>query len=291
MAGDEFGVPEDRPSWRIDPLGQNSPYSSVGGLGITSGSSNYYGTGVALSRNWILTAGHNVDYNDNGEPDTDLTVEINIPGFGSYTVDSWQTKPNFNGFGNPDVHNDLALLYIEEALPELVFPALGLSMGIGDTINLVGFGRSGYGSYGYTTDANTTDRRTGTNVVDSFENNPSGNGTLFRYDFDDADTFGTADGSLGNDVETLIGPGDSGGPALMEYGDGYALVGINTFTEGYGGLFGDIGGGVALNDQWDWIFDTTGLSAVPEPTQFALLFGSFSLLTIFMRRQRSADKS
>lgn len=136
MAGDEFGLPEDRPSWRIDPLGQNSPYSSVGGLGITNGSSNYFGTGVALSRNWMLTAGHNVDYNDNGEPDTDLTVEINIPGFGSYTVDSWQTNPDFNGFGNPDVHNDLALLYIEEALPELVFPSLGLAMGIGDTIRL-----------------------------------------------------------------------------------------------------------------------------------------------------------
>jgi hypothetical protein len=68
MAGDEFGLPEDRPSWRIDSLGQNSPYSSVGGLDITSGSSNYYGTGVALSQNWILTAGHNVDFNDNGAP-------------------------------------------------------------------------------------------------------------------------------------------------------------------------------------------------------------------------------
>lgn len=251
MAGDEFGLPEDRPSWRVDSLGQNSPFSSVGGLGITSGSSNYFGSGVALSRNWILTAGHNVDFDDNGAPDTDLFIEVNIPGFGSYTVDSWLTNPDFNGFGNPDVHNDLALLYIEEALPELVFPSLGLSMNLGDTIALVGFGRSGYGSYGYTTDANTTDRRTGANVVDSFESNAFGNGTLFRYDFDDADTFGTPDGSLGNNVETIIGPGDSGGPALMKYGDGYALVGINTFTEGYGGLFGDIGGGVALNDQWD----------------------------------------
>lgn len=285
MAGDEFGLPEDRPSWRVDSLGQNSPFSSVGGLGITSGSSNYYGSGVALSRNWILTAGHNVDFDDNGAPDTDLFIEVNIPGFGSYTVDSWLTNPDFNGFGNPDVHNDLALLYIDSALPELVFPSLGLSMNLGDTIALVGFGRSGYGSYGYTTNANVTDRRTGANVVDSFESNAFGNGTLFRYDFDDADTFGTPDGSLGNNVETIIGPGDSGGPALLEYGDGYALVGINTFTEGYGGLFGDIGGGIVLNDQWDWIFDTTGLSAVPEPNQFALLIGSFSVLVIFMRRR------
>lgn len=150
---------------------------------------------------------------------------------------------------------------------------------------MVGFGRSGYGSYGYTTDANVTDRRVGANVVDSFETNASGNGTLFRYDFDDADTSGTADGSLGNDVETIIGPGDSGGPALLEYGDGYALVGINTFTEGYGGLLGDIGGGVALNDQWDWIFETTGLSAVPEPARLALLAGIIALAAVFSRRR------
>jgi len=45
---------------------------------------------------------------------------------------------------------------------------------------------------------------------------------------------------------------------------GGALVGINTFTEGYGGFSGDFGGGIALNDGWDWIRETTGL-AVPEP--------------------------
>ena len=124
-------------------------------------------------------------------------------------------------------------------------------MNIGDQLDLVGFGRSGFGSYGYTTDAGFTDRRTGANVVDSFEAASSWDRLLFRYDFDAPDTFGTVGGSLGNDIETIIAPGDSGGPALTEYGNSFALVGINTFTEGFGGRFGDIGGGVALNDQWD----------------------------------------
>jgi hypothetical protein len=107
----------------------------------------------------------------------------------------------------------------------------------------------------------------------SFEQAVLGQGTLFRYDFDAPDTVGTVGGSLGNDIETIIGPGGSGGSALTEYGSGFALVGINTFTEGNGGLFGDTGGGVALNDQRDWIFETTDLTAVSEPGYYGLLAG------------------
>jgi hypothetical protein len=123
------------------------------------------------------------------------------------------------------------------------------------------------------------------NVVDSFETASSGTGMLFRYDFDDPDTFGTVGGSLGNTVETIIGPGDSGGSALVEYEDGFALVGINSFTEGFGGLFGDIGGGVSLNDQWDWISETTGLSLVPEPSSYAIIVGLLALGTASVRRK------
>ncbi|MCK4565501.1 MAG: hypothetical protein KAU94_12600 [Verrucomicrobia bacterium] len=83
------------------------------------------------------------------------------------------------------------------------------------------------------------------------------NDGLFRYDFDGPN----AGDGLSNDIESLIGPGDSGGSLLV----GNALVGVNTFTEGYGGLFGDFGGGIALNDEWNWIHETTGL-AIPAPS-------------------------
>ena len=77
-------------------------------------------------------------------------------------------------------------------------------------------------------------------------------------------------GSLGNNLETLIGPGDSGGPLLLDNGSGYSLVGVNTFIEGYGGHFGDIGGGIVLAPYLGWIGDTTGL-LVPEPSAGWLL--------------------
>jgi hypothetical protein len=111
-------------------------------------------------------------------------------------------------------------------------------------------------------------------VIDEFET--SGDGILFRYDFDAP----TSPDGLGNDLETLIGPGDSGGSLLV----GNALVGVNTFTEGYGGLFGDIGGGIALNTEWNWIHETTCL-AIPEPSSVLLLIlGSGSL--IYHRRSK-----
>jgi hypothetical protein len=286
QAGGELDLPTDFPSQRIDDLSSRSAYAFAGALEISAGASNYFGSGVALSRNWVLSAGHNVDFNDDGSPDSGLTIDYHLPGFGSYTATSYLTNPSFTGFGNPSVHNDLSLLYFSSPLPDLAFPSLGLSMATGDQLDLVGFGRSGFGSYGHTTNAGLTDRRTGANVVDSFEAASSGSGLLFRYDFDAPDTSGTVGGSLGNEIETIIGPGDSGGPALTPFSDTYALVGINTFTEGYSGLFGDMGGGVALNDQWDWIFETTGLFAVPEPSQTVLILGGIAALVAFRKRKR-----
>jgi hypothetical protein len=118
-------------------------------------------------------------------------------------------------------------------------------------------------------------------VVDTYTTDDQGGGfhALFRYDFDSPDTFGQADGSLGNDLESLIGPGDSGGPLLVDLGGSYALAGVNTFIEGYGGRFGDIGGGIVLDPHLDWITATTGI-AVPEPSAFALTFLALSFLVI-----------
>ena len=266
LAGGEFNLPSDSPSNRLDTEGL---YRFVGALEIASGGYTYYGSASALSPHWVLTAGHNVDFNDDGLVDDGLSVNFHLPAVGSYSASSYSIHPDFTGFGNPSIQHDLSLLYFDDPLPDLLFPTLGNSLSLGDTATLVGYGRSGYGSYGYTTGASLTDRRIGFNVIDEFEAEPGGSGILFRYDFDDSDSLD----SLGNDIETLIGPGDSGGSLLV----GNALVGVNTFTEGYGGLFGDIGGGIALNSEWDWIHETTGLT-IPEPSSALLLvLGSLGL--------------
>ena len=251
LAGGEMDLPGDAPSGRLDVDGR---FSFVGALAISSGGGNYRGSAVALSREWVLTAGHNADLNDDGLPDALWSGAFHLPGYGSFGVAQAFTHPNFTGFASPAVNDDLALMRLATPLPEgMGFPTLGGGAAIGDFITLVGFGRSGYGSYGYTSDANLTDRRSGSNVIDSFQLDDEGSGRaeIFRYDFDVPATTGVVGGSLGNEIETIIGPGDSGGAALRQTGSGWELVGINTFTEGYGGRFGDTGGGVLLESYID----------------------------------------
>jgi hypothetical protein len=290
MAGGETALPADSPSKRLDPLGAASPFNAVGALAITSGGFSYKGSATAISPNWVLTAGHNLDLNDNGSPDAGLTVNFNLPGFGTYAASSFYTCPGFTGFGNPSIQRDLGLIHLSTPLPDgILFPSLQGVMLVGNQATLVGFGRSGYGNYGYTTSATLTDRRVGYNVVDSFTPDDLGGAfpALFRYDFDSPDTFGLAGGSLGNNLESLIGPGDSGGPLLLFDGSGYSIAGVNTFTEGYGGRFGDIGGGIVLAPYLDWIAETTGLT-VPEPSVFWLV--SLGLAVLVLRRRDTADR-
>jgi hypothetical protein len=236
-----------------------------------------------------LTAGHNLDLNDNGSPDAGLSISFNLPGFGTYAASSFYTCPGFTGFGNPSVQRDLGLLHLSTPLPGgILFPSLQGVMQVGSQAALVGFGRSGYGNYGYTTSATLTDRRVGYNVVDSFTPDDLGGGfpALFRYDFDSPDTFGLPGGSLGNNLESIIGPGDSGGPLLLFDGSGYSIAGVNTFAEGYGGRGGESGGGVVLAPYLDWISETTGL-AVPEPSICWLV--SLGLAVLVLRRRAAAD--
>lgn len=282
LAGGEFDSPADRPSSRLDTEGA---FSFVGALEISNGTSNFKGSAVAISRDWVITAGHNVDLNDDGLADALWSGNLHLPGYGVFVVAQAYTHPGFTGFANPSVNDDLALLRLADPLPlGMGFPTLGSAAGIGDVITLVGFGRSGYGSYGYTTTASLDARRYGFNVIDSLSADDEGSGAfeVFRYDFDDPTTTGQPGGSLGNDIETIIGPGDSGGAALRQVsGGGWELVGVNTFTEGFGGRFGDVGGGVLVDPYEDWIFSVTG---IPEPSGCGLLM--IGWLLVLCRRNR-----
>lgn len=280
QAGAETGVPSDNPSSRLDT---GNTFTFVGALEVSDGASTFHGSGVALSANWILTAAHNTDLNDDGQVDATWTGTFHLPGYGAFTVDQAYTHADFTGFANPVVNDDLALLHLATPLSgTLPYPILGTAT-TGDMITLVGFGRSGYGSYGYTSNATLTDRRYGSNVIDTLGPDDEGSGLaeVFRYDFDAPSTTGLSDGSLGNDIETIIGPGDSGGPALKQTAAGWEVVGINTFTEGYGGKFGDTGGGVLTEPYRDWIQATMN---VPEPGSSTLIFCAVLIMTL--RRQR-----
>ncbi len=284
LAGDENALPADSPANRLDTLGSASQFNAVGSLAISGGGFSYIGSATAISPNWILTAGHNLDLNDTGSPTPGLSVNFNLPGLGTYAASSFYTCPGFSGFGNPSVQRDLGLVHLANPLPDsLLFPTLSGHLQTGTQVTLAGFGRSGYGSYGYTTFATLTDRRSGQNTVDTLISDDQGGGyaALFQYTFNAPNT----GDSLGNNLETIIGPGDSGGPALVPNGTGYAIAGVNTYVEGYGGKFGDVGGGIVLAPYVSWIDSVTGLDSVPEPSVFAL--ATLGLIILFLRRRVS----
>lgn len=291
LAGGELDLPADSPSARLDSLGAASAFHFVGALEVVLGTGRYIGSASALSAHWALSAGHNLDLNDDGLPDPGVSIALHLPDYGAFQPAQVVLHPQFTGFGNPSLHHDLSLLYFADPLPaSLAFPTLGLAMQPLERVALAGFGRSGYGSYGYTSAASLTDRRTGWNIIDTLSPQSGGDGLLFRYDFDDPSTAGSPHGSLGNHLETLIGPGDSGGPVLRDAPTGrFALLGVNTFTEGYGGRFGDFGGGVSLAPSWNWVAAVTGLPMVPEPASATLLaLGWFVLLRL--RSARPAQR-
>ena len=57
------------------------------------------------------------------------------------------------------------------------------------------------------------------------------------------------------------------------------IVRINTYTEGYGGRFGDTGGGILVEPYMDWISQTTG---IPEPSSIVMTL--FSALLMLRRK-------
>jgi len=283
MAGDENGVPIDSPFLRIDMLGANSLFNCVGGLEITSNDRLFYASATAISKNWLLTAAHNFDLDENGVVDEQITVKFNLPEIGVFGIDSFYLYPEFTGFSGESIKRDLALVYLSEPLPDIVlYPTLALHPVVGDKITLVGFGKSGFGNYGYTVQANIDIRRIGFNTIDYFEyDNKTGLPVLCYYDFDCPETVGCLGGSLGNDLESIIAPGDSGGPILISGSNEIKLVGVSTFCKGYGGRFGDIGGGVIIEPYLEWIFETTAIE-IPEVSSFFLMQSGVLILLRFI---------
>ena len=118
LAGSSTGSPADSPTMRLDTQGAASPYNFVGALQVSSGTQIYYGSASAISPHWVLTAAHNVDYDDDGAADAGLSVQFKLPDYGSFTATSTVVHPDFSGFGNPTVNDDLALLYFASPLPD-----------------------------------------------------------------------------------------------------------------------------------------------------------------------------
>ena len=292
LAGAGSFSPADSISNRLDPNTTDSLYAGVGSLAIDSLGSSLLGSGVAISPWHVLTAGHNVDTNDDGAVDPDWSGSFQL-NFGSslshlIPIESATLAPTFTGFLNSSVNDDLAVLNLAQRLPDGVpyYNMWNEIIEMGLQFSMVGYGQSGDGVTGYTIAADGGLKRVGGNRVDSFWGDDDGGplDEIYIYDFDAPETFDLVDGTIGNLEESLIGQGDSGSPAFIESDGQLYIVGINTFTMGAGnGRFGDQGGGVLIYPYQGWI---ASITAVPEPSSTGLILGLVSMGLGVMRKRR-----
>jgi len=259
---------------------------------------------------------NNADFNPSDPINTGRFNPAN-PGAGGdpnrsiITASNVVIHPDYAGFGNCPtgvpgfcVNDDIAIVTLSSDAPASakIYKTWAPDISAGTTFLMAGYGTSGDGINGYTISPSFSIKRSGQNVVDLFDGNDEqytgldangfylgGANEVWYADFDGTNsrgvnmdsfcvTFGVCSAQLGNDVETTIGGGDSGGPSFVSaYGDLF-LAANNTFGwSGWGeehpGAFGHAFGGVLLSSYDDWLIGATGgaLQVVPEPSTVALL--------------------
>ncbi len=270
VAGDPnvTGLYADSPSQRITNL-----FPGVGSLFMTKGGpSGYICTGTLIATDYVLTAGHCLDTNNDGGVDfKPSNVTFRTTNNGLYveqrTGAALYINPAFTGFDGFNVNDDISIIKLSSAITNAeVYPIASLSPG--QKITMVGYGQSGDGVNGYTVQPSLAIKRIGYNNV-----NPGFGGQddplsppadeVFYGDFDGPTGNGTDNlPTLGNNLETTLGGGDSGGPSFVNTvnSDGtysYKIAGVNTFTidkpNAPAPKFGSEFGGIIVASYQTWI--------------------------------------
>ena len=241
----------------------------------------------------------------NIDPGSTAIVTLNDGGNSTATINAVgiTIHPSFNVVpaGSPGAvngHDDLALVELVTPVPAgtPIYPLHTSALTASEHLYFAGYGKSGFGDVGVgdplcgtaggpACPAGTVIptlpievKRTGENLAEFFVNDDEGIGNtgpqeLFLFDFDgptDIAFFGG--GTLGNDVESTIALGDSGGPSFIDSdpfqsGIQPAIAGVNTFTFEIGGadfgqyyqpsvgsnFLGTLGGGVVVDNYVDWL--------------------------------------
>jgi hypothetical protein len=236
------------------------------------------GTGVLISDHWVLTAGHIADFKTGG------TYAI---GGVDYLIQTAVSAPGHTAFG---LGNDVGLLYLTTAvtgiLPTTMFHYGNSASLLGREATWVGIATTGTGQNDI---RGLIELRAFTNIIDGFSPKFGLPGPSFFSDFDNPD--GSSDtltsGASPTRLEGNVTPGDSGGGVFVTEGGQRYLVGINSydggFSPGLNSKYGSLSGAADLSAFHSWIFEKTGITAVPEPSSIFLCMLA-TLLGLVRRR-------
>ncbi len=220
------------------------------------------GSGVLISSRWVLTAGHVADFKTGG------TYTI---GGVNYTIARYLSPPGRPPFST--TIEDLGLLELTSDVTNIQAATMwrpdNVNELLGREATWVGFGFGGTGLTGF---QGSPEKRAFTNVIDGFTPRAGLPQPSFFSDFDNPD--GTSNSLTSGSptptrLEGNLTPGDSGGGVFVYVNGERYLVGINAYMSGFtpdlNGRYGALSGATNLFNFHDWIFQETGIAAVPEP--------------------------
>jgi hypothetical protein len=267
----------------LDPQSYRDEAAFYQMVGKVNGS-GFNGSGVLISDRWVLTAGHVADFKTGG------TFSV---GGVSRTIQSVISHPQHSALSTT---YDVGLLELASPIVEIASATMLRLMDpmslLGREAVWVGHGLTGTGLTGA---QSTFEFRAFTNIIEGFTPAFGLPGPSFYSDFDNADGSGnslTSSSPVPTRLEGNVTSGDSGGGVFLTVDGQRYLVGINSYTSGFSpGLnskYGSLSGAADLHQFHAWIFEKTGIAAIPEPS--SIWFGTLAAFML-LRRSRRAGRS
>lgn len=275
-------------------LAASALYQSVGRLSFSVGSSSYLASGVLISPDWVLTAGHVVGGNDYlGGGINNLTFSLTAGGSVlSFAASAWYAHPGWTTTqGDMLAGYDLGLVRLESSVSAIQAASLYLSESLQiQAGTMVGYGATGTGVMGFQAGTAGT-KRAGQNMIEAQGDGVTIASSILFVDFDQpgTDAKNVVGGIMPLPLEYLIAPGDSGGGLFVTENQQTFLVGISSFTWGIldgtaDSTYGDVAGFTSTTSQLAWIHSMTGVP-IPEPSTSTLFWvGLVALRRVWCKR-------
>jgi hypothetical protein len=265
----------------VDPQAYSDEAAFYPMVGKVTGS-GFSGSGVMLSDRWVLTAGHVSQGKQSGGV-------FNVGGT-DYVIESTILHPGFSTSG-ASYSNDLGLLYLSTAVTGTgaaeMFRFDQPASILGREATYVGHGFTGTGLTGAQL---PIELRAFTNVIEFYGDQYGLTTTSFVSDFDNPTGTSNRQDSdpVATRLEGAVAPGDSGGGVFVTVDGTRYLIGINSYSGAVSpatsnSKYGGLSGAVDLQQFYPWIFQTTGIAAVPEPGTWLLC--ALGSLIAFRRRR------